>query len=79
MSVLHIRGSNPSPSQGKPPKAGEGLLQTLSLMMIPPPQVLEHGVSVHSDHPPSTGKGTDDSFTHSPAKHIFNKTIDNKR
>ena len=43
------------PWQSAPPCAGEGLLQVLVLVWVPPPQVVEHSdQSSYSPHPPST-------------------------
>ncbi len=44
-----------SPKQSRPPCIGEGLLQSLSLLLLPPPQVtvqLDHAVQL--EKPPST-------------------------
>ena len=41
-SELQLLSSDFSPTQSLPPKAGAGLVQSLSLLSVPPPQVWEH-------------------------------------
>ena len=56
-SVLQVSSSELSPWHWAPPSAGAGLVHERDLVFVPPPQDSEHSVkSVHSDHPPSTGK-----------------------
>ena len=40
--VPQVRESTASPTQGKPPPTGAGLLQARVRICIPPPHVLEH-------------------------------------
>ena len=55
-SVLHSLTSNFSPRQSRPPRSGLGLVQVLSLVLDPVPQVLVHSDHEdHSDQRPFTG------------------------
>ena len=55
VAVLHGTVSDDAPSQFAPPCAGAGLLQSLSLVFIPPPQDLLHGSNEpHLLYPPFT-------------------------
>ena len=55
-SELQRLSSDFSPTQSLPPKAGAGLVQSLSLLSVPPPQVWEHWDQSDQElQEPSTG------------------------
>ena len=59
--VLHFLSSELSPPQSLPPWAGAGLSQSLSLVSVPPPQLLEHS-DQSAQEPQAPSKGPTGKF-----------------
>lgn len=73
---MQIQNFCRSPKQKRPPFAGIGLLHSLSLMVTPPPQVLEQDVGeLQSLQPPFTAFGRWPASMHLPWKHHWKQVF----